>query len=44
MKETAQGFVAMIDGYNRAVSDFNDAAALVADREEELMRLEFESA
>ena len=44
MNETAEGFVAMIDGYNRAVTAFNDSAAIVADREDELMRLECESA
>ena len=44
MTETAQGFVAMIDGYNRAVTAFNESAAIVADREAELMRLEYESA
>ena len=44
MSETAEGFVAMINGYNRAVRDFNESAAIVADREEELMRLEYETA
>ena len=34
----------MIDGYNRAVTAFNESAAIVADREAELMRIEYESA
>ena len=43
MSETAEGFVAMIDGYNRAVTNFNETAAIVADREDELTRYELET-
>ena len=34
MRETREGFETMIDGYNRAVTSFNETAAMVADREE----------
>ena len=44
MQDTAEGFVAMIDGYNAKIIDFNEKAAAKIEREEELERLEFESA
>ena len=34
----------MVDGYNQAIVDFNEAAAAKAAREEELESLEFETA
>ena len=34
----------MVDGYNQAIVDFNDAAASKAAREEELESFEFETA
>ena len=33
----------MINGYNRAVTAFNESAAVVADREDELTRYELET-
>ena len=44
MQETVEGFVSMVDGYNQAIEDFNEAAASKAAREEELETLEFETA
>ena len=44
MQETVEGFVSMVDGYNQAIVDFNEAAAAKAQREEELESLEFETA
>lgn len=43
MKETAEGFVAMIDGYNQAIDGFNESAAAICDMEAELERIEAES-
>ena len=44
MQKTVEGFVSMVDGYNQAIEDFNEAAAAKAAREEELETLEFETA
>ena len=44
MQQTAEGFVAMIDGYNRAIIAFNETAAKVSEMEDELARQELETA